>query len=59
MIVNGQLHRDSYGAGPGQWRNNFKGKINFINLKGSHPYHVTTLSGGWQGWVLKDAVEVV
>lgn len=59
VIVNGQLHRDSYGAGPGQWRNNFKGKINFINLKGSHPYHVTTMSGGWQGWVLKDAVEVV
>lgn len=59
VIVNGQLHRDSYGAGPGQWRNNFKGKINFINMKGSHPYHVTTMSGGWQGWVLASAVQVV
>ena len=59
VIVNGPLHRDSYGAGPGQMRNNFKGKINFINLKGSHPYHVTTMSGGWQGWVLASAVTVV
>lgn len=59
VIVNGQLHRDSYGAGPGQWRRNFRGKINFINTKGSHPYHVTTMDGGWQGWVLASAVEVV
>lgn len=59
VIVNGQLHRDSYGKGPGQWRRGFKGKINFINKRGSHPYHVTTMSGGWQGWVLASAVEVV
>lgn len=59
VIVNGQLHRDSYGAGPGQWRRNFRGKVNFINKSGSHPYHVTTMSGGWQGWVLASAVEVV
>lgn len=59
VIVNGQLHRDSYGAGPGQWRNNFKGKVNFINNKGSHPYHITTMDGGWQGWVLASAVQVV
>lgn len=58
VIVNGQLHRDSYGAGPGQWRRNFRGKINFINLRGSHPYHVTTMDGGWQGWVIASAVEV-
>lgn len=57
--VNGQLHRDSYGKGPGQWRRNYIGKINFINLKGSHPYHITTPSGGWQGWVLASAVEVI
>lgn len=59
VIVNGQLHRDSYGAGPGQMRNNFQGKINFINLKGSHPYHVTTMDGGWQGWVLASAIRVI
>lgn len=59
VIVNGQLHRDSYGAGPGQWRKDFQGKVNFINQKGSHPYHITTMGGGWQGWVLASAVQVV
>lgn len=59
VIVNGQLHRDSYGNGPGQYRNNFKGKINFINKSGSHPYHVTDMNGGWLGWVLASAVKVV
>lgn len=59
VIVNGQLHRDSYGAGPGQWRKNFKGKINFMNPNGSHPYHITKMDGGWQGWVVESAVKVV
>lgn len=59
VIVNGRLHRDSYGAAPGQTRTNYKGKINFVNLKGSHPYHVTTPQGGWLGWVLPDAVKVI
>ncbi len=59
VIVNGQLHRDSFGSGPGQWRKNFKGKVNFINNKGSHPYHVTDLNGGWLGWVVASAVTVV
>lgn len=59
VIVNGQLHRDSYGAGPGQFRNNFRGKVNFINQKGSHPYHVTDMNGGWLGWVLASAIQVV
>lgn len=59
VIVNGQLHRNSNGGGPGQWRTDFRGKINFINLAGSHPYHVTTMDGGWQGWVLASAVQVV
>lgn len=58
VIVNGQLHVNSYGAGPGQWRRNYTGKINFINLNGSHPYHVTDMDGGWLGWVLPSAVEV-
>lgn len=59
VILNGYLFRDSYGNGRGQYRKNFKGKINFINTKGSHPYHVTTMSGGWQGWVLASTVQVV
>lgn len=57
--VNGQLYRDSYGTGPGQWLSDFKGKINFINNSGSCPYHVTDMNGGWKGWVLASAVEVL
>lgn len=59
VIVNGRLHRDSYGSGPGMTLTNYRGKINFINLKGSHPYHVTTPQGGWLGWVLPEAVKAV
>ncbi len=59
VIVNGRLHRDSYGSGPGQTRTNYRGKINYINMKGSHPYHVTTPSGNWLGWVTKDSVKAV
>lgn len=57
--VNGQLHRDSYGAGPGQWRRNYTGKINFLKPGRKCPYHVTTPSGGWLGWVVASAVEVI
>ncbi len=37
VIVNGRLHGSSYGDAPGQTLTNYRGKINFINLKGSHP----------------------
>lgn len=57
VIVNGRLHRDSYGKGAGQTRTNYKGKINLINEKGSHPYHVTTPEGSHLGWVTKDSVK--
>lgn len=59
VIVNGRLHRDSYGKGPGQTRTNYKGKVNLINEKGSHPYHVTTPEGSHLGWVTKDSVKGV
>lgn len=59
VIVNGQLHRDSYGGGPGAKRKNYKGKINFIKNGRKCPYHITTMSGGWQGWVVASAVKVV
>lgn len=60
VIVNGQLHRDSYGNGPGQTRTNYRGKINFIKTDGRPcPYHVTTPSGGWLGWVIPSAIQVV
>ena len=58
VIVNGRLHRDSYGSAPGQTEKNATRKVNFINMKGSHPYHVTTMNGGWRGWVTADSVVV-
>lgn len=59
VIVNGRLYGTSYGDAPGQTRTNYRGKVNFINLKGSHPYHITTPSGLWQGWVTKESVRAV
>lgn len=59
VVLNGTVHYDSYGSKPGKTFSNYKGKVNFINKKGSHPYHVTTPSGGWLGWVLESAIEVV
>lgn len=56
VILNGRVHYDSYGSKPGKTFRNYKGKVNFINMKGSHPYHVTTPSGGWLGWVTKKSV---
>lgn len=56
VIINGRVHSDSYGAKPGKTFTNYKGKVNLINKKGSHPYHVTTPSGGWLGWVTKESV---
>ncbi len=59
VIVNGRLYKNSYGAEPGRTLSNYRGKINYINMKGSHPYHVTTPQGGWLGWVLPEAVKAV
>lgn len=56
VILNGRVHYDSYGSRPGKTFTNYKGKVNLINKKGSHPYHVTTPSGGWLGWVAKESV---
>ncbi|MEG0297627.1 MAG: hypothetical protein RR620_12985 [Clostridium sp.] len=60
VLVNGRLHRDSYGSGPGMTLTNYTGKVNFVKTDGrSHPYHVTNLSDGWMGWVLSSAVKVL
>lgn len=59
VIVNGQLHRDSDGQGPGATESNATRKVNFIKNGKPYPYHVTTTSGGWRGWVAASAVEVV
>lgn len=56
VILNGRVHYDSYGSKPGKTFTNYRGKVNLINKKGSHPYHVTTPSGGWLGWVTAGSV---
>ena len=56
VILNGRVHRDSYGSNPGKTFSNYKGKVNLINTKGTHPYHVTTPEGSWLGWVTKESV---
>ncbi|WP_413627682.1 hypothetical protein R4B61_00325 [Fructilactobacillus vespulae] len=56
VIVNGQLHRDSYGTGPGLTEVNAQRKINFTAPGKTCPYHVTTMDGGWRGWVTADSV---
>lgn len=59
VIVNGRLHRDSYGSGPGMTLSNYRGKINFVQNGRSHPYHVTDPSGRWMGWVTASSVRVI
>jgi len=56
VIVNGRLHRDSFGSGPGLTEVNATRKVNFIKKGRSHPYHVTLTNGGWRGWVTAGSV---
>lgn len=58
VIVNGQLHVDSYGGGPGQIERNATRKINFMASGRSCPYHVTDMNGGWRGWVTAGSVRL-
>lgn len=59
VILNGTVHQDSYGSKPGKTFTNYRGKVNLINKKGSHCYHITTPSGDWLGWVTKESVVLV
>ena len=59
VICNGRLHRDSYGTGPGQIEKNARRKVNFMAKGRKCPYHVTTLDGGWRGWVTEGSVKRV
>lgn len=59
VIVNGQLHRDSAGRGPGLTERNATRKISLIAKGAKYPYHIATLGGGARGWVKKSAVKAV
>lgn len=59
VIVNGRLHGDSAGRGPGMTERNATRKISLVAPKAKYPYHVATLSGGARGWVSKSAVKAV
>ncbi|EJF33715.1 hypothetical protein JC2156_04250 [Weissella koreensis KCTC 3621] len=58
VIVNGQLHRDSYGSGPGLTEANATRKVNFTAPGRAYPYHVTMMDGGWRGWVSAESVRL-
>lgn len=58
VIVNGRLHRDSWGRGPGLVEKNATRRINYIEPSRAYPYHVTLLNGGWRGWVTKESVRL-
>lgn len=58
VVVNGQLHGDSYGASPGVVEREAKRIVNFTAAGRACPYHVTTMEGGWRGWVTADSVRL-
>jgi hypothetical protein len=58
--VNGQLHRDSYGGGPGYVEKNETRKVSILaDESRPRPVHVTTLDGGARGWVKRSECEVI
>ncbi len=59
VILNGRVYRDSHGNGAGIEKLNYQCKINFVNLNGTHPYHVTTPNGEWLGWVSSSSIKGV
>jgi hypothetical protein len=58
VIANGRYHYDSFGASPYGTFKDFRGKISHIasNPKATYKYHITTLDGGWRGWVKSDQI---
>lgn len=56
VTVNGKYWYDSYGAEPSGTFKNFTGRIDKIvaDTTRKYRYHISTLDGGWRGWVSKD-----
>lgn len=59
VIVNGRLYKSSTGASPGVTEKNATRLISHIAKGAPYPYHVTTLDGGWRGWVTAGSVRLV
>jgi len=61
VIANGKYFYDSFGSKPFGTFNNFRGKISHItsNSKATNKYHITTMDGGWRGWVTSEQIQGV
>lgn len=61
VIVNGKYFYDSFGSSPSNSFKNFKGKISHVatNKNASYKYHITSMDGGWKGWVKADQIQGV
>lgn len=59
VIANGKYYQDSYGGGRHGTFKNFTGKISHKVTKPGRklPYHITTLDGGWRGWVALSQIQ--
>lgn len=59
VVVDGPYFYDSFGASPTNTFKNFTGKISHIasNPNATHKYHITSLEGGWKGWVKSDSIK--
>lgn len=59
VTVNGDYWYTSYGDNPHGTFSNFKGKISHIvaDKNRKYRYHITTLSGGYRGWVAENQLK--
>jgi len=59
VIANGNYWYTSYGDNPHGTFKNFTGKISHIvaDKKRKYRYHITTLSGGYRGWVAENQIK--
>lgn len=59
-IANGRYFASSYGQEPHGNANGRRVKVSrIVDLGRAYPYHITTESGGWLGWIKRDALQVV